>query len=115
LYLITYILSSIYGCKRIHDIDCSSEEWNSIGRDSECQRIAEALEAIMSLAIAEPFNYPVDTTIYQDYIFDVEYPVDLTLVKSRVENHFYRRIEAILFDLKFLYENAARCRFHSFF
>ena len=86
----------------------SSEEWNSIGRDSECQRIAEALESIMSLAIAEPFNYPVDTTIYPEYIFDVEYPVDLTMIKSRVENHFYRRIDAILFDLKFIYDNAKR-------
>jgi bromodomain and WD repeat domain-containing protein 1/3 len=86
----------------------SSEEWNSIGRDSECQRIAEALESIMSLAIAEPFNYPVDTTIYPEYIFDVEYPVDLTMIKSRVENHFYRRIDAILFDLKFIFDNAKR-------
>ena len=86
----------------------SSEEWNSIGRDSECQRIVEAFEALMSLAIAEPFNYPVDTTVYNEYIFDVEYPVDLSMIKTRVENHFYRRIDAILFDLKHLYENAAR-------
>ena len=86
----------------------TSEEWNAIGRDSECTRISEALETIMQLAIAEPFNYPVDTTIYPEYVFDVEYPVDLTMIKARVDNHFYRRIDAILFDLKLLYENAAR-------
>ena len=38
---------------------------------------------------------------------DVEYPMDLSCIKSRVENHFYRRIHAIKHDLKYLYTNAA--------
>lgn len=61
----------------------TAEEWNGIGRDSECERISEALQAIMELAIAEPFNYPVDLTVYPEYVVEVEYPVDLTMVKSR--------------------------------
>ena len=35
----------------------------------------------MGLAIAEPFNYPVDLTAYPEYMLDVEYPMDLSLVK----------------------------------
>ena len=42
----------------------TSEEWNNIGRESESTRISEALASIMELAIAEPFNYPVDLTAY---------------------------------------------------
>ena len=40
-------------------------------------------------------------------MLDVEYPMDLSCIKSRVENHFYRRIHAIKHDLKYLYTNAA--------
>ena len=78
-----------------------------MGRESECTRISEALESIMSLAIAEPFNYPVDLTNYPEYMLDVEYPMDLSMIKARVDNLFYRRIAAIQRDLKYIYENAA--------
>ena len=78
-----------------------------MGRESECTRISEALESIMSLAIAEPFNYPVDLTNYPEYMLDVEYPMDLSLIKARVDNLFYRRVAAIQRDIKYIYENAA--------
>ncbi len=84
----------------------SSEEWNNIGRESECTRISEAMNTIMELAIAEPFNYPVDLTAYPEYMLDVEYMVDLSLIKTRVENHFYRRIDAIKYDIRQIYNNA---------
>lgn len=35
------------------------------------------------------------------------YPMDLNLIKTRVENHFYRRIDAIKHDLKYIFTNAA--------
>ena len=85
----------------------NSEEWNNIGRESESTRISEAMASIMELAIAEPFNYPVDLTVYPEYMVDVEYPMDLNLIKTRVENHFYRRIDAIKHDLKYIFTNAA--------
>jgi bromodomain and WD repeat domain-containing protein 1/3 len=61
----------------------------------------------MQLAIAEPFNYPVDLTAYPEYMLDVEYPMDLSLVKARLDNRFYRRTDAIEYDLSFVYVNAA--------
>ncbi len=86
----------------------TEEEWNSMGLETECRRISEALETIMSLAIAEPFNYPVDLTAYPEYMLDVEYPMDLTLVKARVDNHFYRRIDALVHDVRSIHANAAK-------
>ena len=78
-----------------------------MGRESESTRISEALESIMGLAIAEPFNFPVDLTAYPEYMMDVEYPMDLSLVKARVDNEFYRRVAAIQRDVKYIYQNAS--------
>ena len=77
------------------------EEWNGLGRDSECVRIAEALESIIDLAVGEPMlvHYP-DGPQHSD----VDYPIDLTMMKDRVKNHFYRRIDALKSDALFMYE-----------
>lgn len=83
------------------------EEWNSMGIEGESKRISDALEAVMSLAISEPFNYPVDLTAYPEYMLDVEYPMDLNLIKTRIDNKFYRRIDAIEYDVKYIASNAA--------
>ncbi len=40
----------------------------------------------MALAIAEPFNYPVDLAQYPDYMLEIEYPMDFSLIKSRLDN-----------------------------
>ena len=84
----------------------TSEEWNNFGRESECMRISEAVSSIMELAIAEPFNYPVDLTQYPEYMYETEYMMDFNMIKARVENHFYRRIDAIKYDLHYIAKNA---------
>ncbi|QQP48736.1 Uncharacterized protein FKW44_009145, partial [Caligus rogercresseyi] len=84
----------------------TDEEWNNVGREVETRRISEALETIMGLSKAEPFNYPVDQSAYPEYFYSVEYPMDLSLIKARVDNNFYRRIASIEYDLKYIYENA---------
>eukprot|EP00095_Tigriopus_kingsejongensis_P000510 maker-scaffold367_size194084-snap-gene-0.46 protein:Tk00510 transcript:maker-scaffold367_size194084-snap-gene-0.46-mRNA-1 annotation:"bromodomain and wd repeat-containing protein 3 isoform x1" len=83
------------------------DEWNDMGIEGESKRISDALEAVMSLAISEPFNYPVDLTAYPEYMLDVEYPMDLNLIKSRIDSRFYRRIDAIEYDVSFVASNAA--------
>lgn len=65
-------------------------EWPSIGRDEECDRIVQGFEKIMELAVAEPFIVPVDMNAYPVYYIIVEYPVDLSMIKARLENRFYR-------------------------
>ncbi|XP_070137756.1 bromodomain and WD repeat-containing protein 3 isoform X1 [Drosophila bipectinata] len=83
-----------------------SEEWHRGDRDGTCRRIINGLEQVMRLSIAEHFLAPVDLNIYPDYAYLVEYPIDLTTVKSRFENHFYRRITSAQFDVRYLATNA---------
>merc|ERR1712029_857569 len=61
----------------------------------------------MQLAIAKPFNCPVDLKRYPEYMMEVAYPMDLSLIKARVDNKFYRRIAAIQLDIEYIYQNAA--------
>ena len=39
-------------------------------------------------------------------MLDVEYMMDFNLIKARVDNHFYRRIDAIIHDLQYIAINA---------
>lgn len=84
------------------------EEWPMGDREATCRRIARGFDNVMSLAIAEPFMAPVDLNIYPSYAWFVEYPIDLTTIKSRLENHFYRRITAAQFDVRYLATNAEK-------
>lgn len=84
----------------------SSDEWPRGDRDGTCRRIVAGLEEVMGLAIADPFLVPVDLNSYPTYAFVVEYPIDLTTIKARFENHFYRRIASAQFDVRYLATNA---------
>lgn len=65
-------------------------EWPACGRDEECERIIHGMEAIMEHSMAEPFLTPVDLNAFPLYGFVIEYPMDLSTIKARLENHFYR-------------------------
>ena len=82
------------------------EEWRGLESKSECQRISKGLEQVMALAHAENFNYPVDLTLFPDYMLEIEYPMDFSLIKSRLDNQFYRRSTAVQFDVRYIATNA---------
>lgn len=84
------------------------EEWPRGDREATCRRIIAGLDVVMSLAIAEPFVAPVDLNRYPSYAFVVEYPIDLSTIKARFENHFYRRINSAQFDVRYLATNAEK-------
>lgn len=86
----------------------TSDEWHRGDRDGTCRRIVAGLEEVMQLSIAEAFITPVDLNLYPTYAFVVEYPIDLQTIKSRFENHFYRRIAAAQFDVRYLATNAEK-------
>ena len=44
----------------------------------------------MQHAASEPFNAPVDLTAFPVYAINIEYPIDLSTIKARLENGFYR-------------------------
>lgn len=65
-------------------------EWPTCGRDAECNRIAHGMESVMQHSIAEQFLTPVDLNVFPIYGIIIEYLIDLTTIKSRLENRFYR-------------------------
>ena len=83
-----------------------SVEWPEHGRDTECRRILEGLKKIMDLSIAEFFNYPVDLVEFPTYAMVIPYPIDLNTIKERVENHYYRRLNALQWDVRKIEWNA---------
>lgn len=85
-----------------------SDEWPRGDREGSCRRIVNGLEQVMGLAIADPFLTPVDLNSYPTYAYVVEYPIDLSTIKSRFENHFYRRITSAQFDVRYLATNAEK-------
>jgi hypothetical protein len=42
------------------------------------------IEQVMALAIGEPFNYPVDLTLYPDYMLEIEYPMDFRQILANI-------------------------------
>jgi bromodomain and WD repeat domain-containing protein 1/3 len=84
------------------------EEWPMGNREAACRRIIRGLDQVMTLSIAEPFIAPVDLNIYPLYAYVVEYPIDLSTIKARFENFFYRRITSAQFDVRYLATNAEK-------
>ncbi|CAG9864164.1 unnamed protein product [Phyllotreta striolata] len=72
------------------------------------KNIVNGLTKVMELAIAEPFLVPVDINAYPLYAMIIEYPIDLSTIKSRFENRFYRRLIAAQFDIRYLATNAEK-------
>lgn len=83
-----------------------AEEWPMGDREAACRRIIRGLDQVMGLGVAEAFVAPVDLNMYPDYALIVEYPIDLSTIKARFENHFYRRITSAQFDVRYLARNA---------
>lgn len=83
-----------------------SYEWPGEDRDVECERILSGLEKIMELSIAEAFNYPVDLDQFPDYAVVIRYPIDLNTIKERLENRYYRRLNAVQWDIMKIEEDA---------
>ena len=64
------------------------EDWGGLDRDSECDRISAELSK-------------VDHNIFPFYTSVVEYPMNLSIIKFRLDNRFYRRAEAVEFDVNY--------------
>ena len=77
-------------------------------RDSECDRISAALSQVMTLAIAEHFVSHVELNLHPSYTSTVEYQMDLSTIKSRLDNRFYRRASAVEFDVNYILTNALK-------
>ncbi|XP_060526262.1 bromodomain and WD repeat-containing protein 3 [Cylas formicarius] len=84
------------------------EDWPNCERNTACKAITKGITQVMELAIAEPFLVPVDINVYPSYALIVEYPIDLSTIKARFENNFYRRLAAAQFDIPYIATNAEK-------
>ncbi|XP_026813207.1 bromodomain and WD repeat-containing protein 1 [Rhopalosiphum maidis] len=88
--------------------ESGNKEWPSGSRDLICDRILRGLHDLMGMSLAEPFLAPVDIQEYPSYAYIVEYPIDLSIIKARLENRFYRRLAAVQFDARYVASNAEK-------
>lgn len=61
---------------------------------------------IMEHSIAEHFNFPVDLDSYPSYALTIEYPMDLSTIRERITNHYYRRLNSLKLDVEKIQLNA---------
>ena len=84
------------------------EEWGVSGSlETECQRIIQCVEQVMTLRIAEQFVAPVDLNSYPTYPYYIPYPSDLSTIKNRLDMRFYRRLSALQWEVRLIEQNAA--------
>ena len=76
------------------------EDWGG-DRETECDRISAALSQVMELAESEPFVSSAGLNL-------CPYPMDISTIKVRLDNRFYRRASAVEFDVNYIVTNAVK-------
>ncbi|XP_076975178.1 bromodomain and WD repeat-containing protein 1 isoform X2 [Tamandua tetradactyla] len=81
-------------------------EWGQKSRDEECERIINGIDQLLNLDIAAAFAGPVDLCTYPKYCTVVAYPTDLYTIRMRLVNRFYRRLSALVWEVRYIEHNA---------
>uniref|UniRef100_A0AAR2JN08 Bromo domain-containing protein n=1 Tax=Pygocentrus nattereri TaxID=42514 RepID=A0AAR2JN08_PYGNA len=81
-------------------------EWGAHTHDEECERVITAIDQLLSLDIAKAFSCPVDLRDYPLYCTVVAYPTDLSTIRLRLVHRFYRRISALMWEVRYIEHNA---------
>lgn len=74
-------------------------------------KLLQLIEEVISgkgWEISEPFRTPVDRNAVPSYYDQIEYPVDLGMIRTRLKNGFYRRARSIASDFEYLAKNAIK-------
>ncbi|XP_031437768.1 LOW QUALITY PROTEIN: PH-interacting protein [Clupea harengus] len=81
-------------------------EWGNSARLAECERIINSIDQLCTLDVATPFALPVDLQAYPTYCTLVAYVTDLSTIRGRLENRFYRRISSLMWEVRYIEHNA---------
>ncbi|KAG7223301.1 hypothetical protein INR49_015657, partial [Caranx melampygus] len=81
-------------------------EWGAHTRDEDCERVIHGIEQLLTLDVAKAFVSPVNLRDYPLYCTVVAYPTDLSTIRKRLENRFYRRISALMWEVRYIEHNA---------
>uniref|UniRef100_A0A3Q3DRP7 Pleckstrin homology domain interacting protein n=1 Tax=Hippocampus comes TaxID=109280 RepID=A0A3Q3DRP7_HIPCM len=77
-------------------------EWGCRTRADECERIISAIDQLCTLA---PFAFPVDLQAYPTYCTVVAYVTDLSTIRQRLVNRFYR-LSSLMWEVRYVEHNA---------
>ncbi|KAL7390370.1 hypothetical protein ABVT39_019828 [Epinephelus coioides] len=81
-------------------------EWGAHTRDEDCERVIYGIDQLLTLDVAKLFASPVNLRDYPLYCTAVAYPTDLSTIRKRLENRFYRRISALMWEVRYIEHNA---------
>uniref|UniRef100_A0A7M4FHA9 Bromodomain and WD repeat domain containing 1 n=1 Tax=Crocodylus porosus TaxID=8502 RepID=A0A7M4FHA9_CROPO len=81
-------------------------EWGKKSRDEASERIIGGIDQLLTLDISAPFAGPVDLCTYPKYCTVIAYPTDLNTIRTRLINRFYRRISALVWEVRYIESNA---------
>uniref|UniRef100_A0A7N5ZZI7 PH-interacting protein n=1 Tax=Anabas testudineus TaxID=64144 RepID=A0A7N5ZZI7_ANATE len=81
-------------------------EWGCRTRAEECERIIKAIDQLCTLDVAAPFAFPVDLQAYPTYCTVVAYITDLSTIRQRLVNRFYRRLSSLMWEVRYIEHNA---------
>uniref|UniRef100_A0AAQ4NQY6 Bromo domain-containing protein n=1 Tax=Gasterosteus aculeatus aculeatus TaxID=481459 RepID=A0AAQ4NQY6_GASAC len=81
-------------------------EWGAHTRDEDCERVIHGIDQLLTLDVAKAFSSPVNLQDYPLYCTAVSYATDLSTVRKRLENRFYRRISALMWEVRYIEHNA---------
>ncbi|PRP83048.1 bromodomain and WD repeat-containing protein 1 [Planoprotostelium fungivorum] len=72
----------------------------------ETDRLLQGLHHIILLKMCRPFRLPVNVRQVRNYLKWVAYPMDLSTMTKRLKERYYRRIDALVWDINTMYGNA---------
>ncbi|KAM3836751.1 bromodomain and WD repeat-containing protein 1 isoform 2-T2 [Vipera latastei] len=81
-------------------------EWPGKSQSEECERIICGIDQLLRLDISAAFASPVDLNTYPKYSTVVAYPTDLWTIRLRLMNNFYRRLSALIWEVRCIESNA---------
>jgi len=81
----------------------NADEWATHGVDVERGRLLSGLDTLMQMDVTIQFRSPVQLAWYPVVI---AYPIDLGTIRERISNGYYRRSNALKWDVKKMEENA---------
>ncbi|XP_040194936.1 bromodomain and WD repeat-containing protein 3-like isoform X2 [Rana temporaria] len=81
-------------------------EWGESDQHTQCERIICGIDQLFSMDIATFFAAPVDLNVYPQYCMVVSYPTDLSTIRMRLVNRFYRRLSALIWEVRYIEHNA---------
>ncbi|XP_066478380.1 bromodomain and WD repeat-containing protein 1 isoform X2 [Tiliqua scincoides] len=81
-------------------------EWQGKPQNEECDRIICGIDQLLRLDISAAFAGPVDLNTYPKYSTVIAYPTDLWTIRMRLANRFYRRLSALIWEVRCIESNA---------